>query len=492
MWMPGRRGAAAVLLFASALAGGVAPASGPADDEIPRIVAGIDAGQFRTADAAIEAALAKPGLDAATRDALLFQRERMRRILLDFTLTADDVKARVRREIPDLTDAEFARWDAQGLFERQLIDGRVLYFNRSPSNLFRLSEEARLRRARQTPFRDGPMESPNDYHRAVRAAALESESASVLPRRVEVTQTLTVDADAVPAGETLRAWIPYPRALPGQQEDIRLLGTTPEAHVVAPESALQRTVYLERKAEAGKPTEFAIRYELTIYARYHTLDPDEAALPAITPELAPFVAERVPHMRFTESLRLFSRQVVGDETNPYRIAQKLFAAVDEIPWAGAREYSTITNISEYALHAGHADCGQQTLLLMTLLRMNGIPARWQSGMVFSEGEYWNLHDWGQLYLDPYGWVPMDVTFGRFEEAPEIEWFYLGGLDGFRIAFNDDWGRPFDPVKQYFRSETVDSQRGEVEWDGGNLYYDQWDYSFDAKVLPVAAEDRKKT
>lgn len=467
----------------------LAGATDAGGDALPRIVAGIDAGQFRTAEAAIAQRLAAPGLSDAARDALLFQRERMRRILLDFTLTAEDVKAKLERQIPDLTDAEFARWDAAGLFERQIIDGRVLYFNRSPSNLFRLSAEARARRAEQTPFRDGPMETPNDRHRAVREAALRAEHASVLPRRVQVTQTLTVDADAVPAGETLRAWIPFPRALPDRQEDIRLLATTPSAHSVAPASALQRTVYLERTAEAGKPTEFAISYELTIYARYYAIDPEEAHRPEITPDLAPFVAERAPHVVFNEALRLFSRQIVGDETNPWRIAQKIFSAVDEIPWAGAREYSTIANISDYALHAGHADCGQQTLLLITLLRMNGIPARWQSGMVFSEGEYWNLHDWGQLYVEPYGWVPMDVTFGRFEEAPEIEWFYLGGLDGYRIAFNDDWGRPFEPVKQHFRSETVDSQRGEVEWDGGNLYFDQWDYSFDAKILPAAKDPR---
>jgi len=29
---------------------------------------------------------------------------------------------------------------------------------------------------------------------------------------------------------------------------------------------------------------------------------------------------------------------------------------------------------------------------------------------------------------------------------------------------------------------VDSQRGEVEWRGGNLYFDQWDYEFEAHVL----------
>ena len=34
------------------------------------------------------------------------------------------------------------RWDAAGLFERMDIDGRRLYFGRSPSTLFRLCEEA--------------------------------------------------------------------------------------------------------------------------------------------------------------------------------------------------------------------------------------------------------------------------------------------------------------------------------------------------------------
>jgi transglutaminase-like putative cysteine protease len=180
--------------------------------------------------------------------------------------------------------------------------------------------------------------------------------------------------------------------------------------------------------------------------------------------------------------------VVGDEKNPWRIAQKLYAAVDRIPWAGAREYSTISNISDYALHAGHGDCGQQTLLLMTLLRLNGIPARWQSGMMFADDgakqTYWNLHDWGQLYIAPYGWMPMDVTFGRLDDAdPAVAGFYLGGLDGYRIAFNDDYSRPFEPAKRYFRSETVDLQRGEAEWSGGNLYFNQWDYDFVVSPQP---------
>jgi transglutaminase-like putative cysteine protease len=462
----------------------------PGAPTLSSITAQIDAGHFKAAQAAIDTALAQPGVTADQRQALLFQRERMRRILLDFTLSADDVKARVRKQIPDLTDAEFAKWNAAGLFEHQLIDGRTLYFKRAPGNLFRLSPEAVARRAVQTPISDGPMEALNAHQRAIYHAALDQHHASVLPQRLRMTQTLTVDADAVPAGETVRAWIPYPQAIPGQQEDIRYVASVPAKHDLAPASAPQRTVYLEKPAVAGRKTVFSVTYELTLLAQYHAIDADKVQAETITPELAPFVAERAPHIVFTDAMRAFSRKVVGDEKNPYRIAQKLFAAVDRIPWAGAREYSTISNISDYALHAGHADCGQQTLLLMTLLRLNGIPARWQSGMVFSDdgSGYSNIHDWGFLYLAPYGWVPMDVTTGRLHPAPgddkALEWFYLGGLDNWRIAFNADYGRRFEPPKKHFRSDDVDSQRGEAEWRGGNVYFDQLDYDFDWRVLPA--------
>jgi transglutaminase-like putative cysteine protease len=451
---------------------------------VSRTIQLVDAGQFAKAEASITARLQAASLSADERTALEFERERMRRILLDFTLSREQVQAKVREQIPDLTDAEFTAWDQAGLFEKRAIDGRTLYFKRSPSNLFRLSPAAVARhKGGLGPF-DGPMEIANDHHRAIRDAARAGQR-SVLPRRVRVTQSISVKPDAVPAGETVRAWIPYPRTIKGQQENIRLIESSPSRHRLAPESTLQRTVYFESPAVAGKPTDFSVTYELTIFGQHTAIDPNRVVPANLTPELQEQVKERPPHIVFTDAIRKFSRETVGDEKNPYRIAHKLFAAVDKIPWAGALEYSTISNISDYALHAGHADCGQQTLLLMTLLRLNGIPARWQSGMVFSDGDYDNLHDWGMLYLEPYGWVPMDVTTGIMKaDDPAIANFYLGSLDAYRIAFNDDYAQPLFPDKQHFRSETVDSQRGEVEWRGGNLYFDRWGYGFEARLVPM--------
>lgn len=479
-----------ITLPVAGFASGIPPVE-PGNRDLGAVVELVTAGQFKAADARIDAALKQPDLSPNARRAFEFQRERMQRMRLDFDLTADQVEAKLRKQIPGLTDAEFARWDAHGLFEHMAIDGQRLYFNRAPSNLFHLSAAAVARQKDGTVYvTSGLPKEVNDnyidFDRKVIAEARATGKTSVLPKRVQVTQTVTVEADAVPAGKTIRAWIPYPRADKGQQEDIKILASQPAAREIAPESALQRTVYLEQPAQAGKPTVFRITYEVTLYAQYHAIDPAKVRPEKITPELAPYVAERAPHVVFTEPLRVFSKQVVGDATNPYEIARRIFAAVDDVPWAGAREYSTIPDISAYTLQAGHGDCGEQTLLLITLMRMNGIPARWQSGWTFTDGKYDDIHDWAEIYLAPYGWIPVDVTYGRLASTdPSLKWFYLGGLDNYRIAFNDDFSQEFVPAKQHFRSDTVDSQRGEVEWEGGNLYYDKWDYHFDWKILPPA-------
>src|SRR3546814_12651120 len=83
-----------------------------------------------------------------------------------------------------------------------------------------------------------------------------------------------------------------------------------------------------------------------------------------------------------------------------------------------------------------------------------------SGMVFSDGSYNNIHDWAQVYIAPYGWVPMDVTTGRLPadkgtgNDPAMEWFYLGGLDNWRIAFNQDWDRAFPQIGRASSRERV--------------------------------------
>ena len=112
---------------------------------------------------------------------------------------------------------------------------------------------------------------------------------------------------------------------------------------------------------------------------------------------------------------------------------------------------------------------------MTLARYNGIPVKWQSGLMLHPNNN-NLHDWGEMYFEGYGWVPVDQSFGLTNsEDEDVEWFFFGGIDAFHFIVNDDYSQPLFPAKIFPRSETVDFQRGEVEWRGGNLYFDKWDY-----------------
>ena len=79
---------------------------------------------------------------------------------------------------------------------------------------------------------------------------------------------------------------------------------------------------------------------------------------------------------------------------------------------------------------------------------------------------------------------MDVDYGMRESDNEkIRFFYLGGMDSYRLIFNDAYSQAFYPAKEHFRSETIDSQRGELEWSGGNLYFDQWQWKASYKILP---------
>jgi hypothetical protein len=51
-----------------------------------------------------------------------------------------------------------------------------------------------------------------------------------------------------------------------------------------------------------------------------------------------------------------------------------------------------------------------------------------------------------------------------------------------MAANGDHSQTLSPSKTFFRSDNVDFQRGEVEWRGGNIYFDQHDFDFTVREI----------
>lgn len=447
----------------------------------------IEQGEYSTAQKLMRLEMAtNQNLSPKVQQDITFEIERLDRIKKDFIRSREYILDFIKQYIPKVTDADIAGWEAEKSLEYKIIDGEKRYFEWAVPNLFRINKEAKkIKQQIDSKKSESPDPFDLDAHVSEIVTDFEQTSNTILqPRRFRVTYTLTVKENIVPDGELLRCWLPFPRYIENRQTDIKLISTEPMHHLIAEnDSYLQRSVYLEKIAKLDMTTEFQVIFEYTGHAVYHQIDPKKVTAPEITETLKPFISERPPHIVFSPKLKALSQQIVGNEKNPYRIARKIFKWIDDnIPWASAREYSTFSNVSDYVYENRHADCGMQTIFFMTLCRMNGIPTRWQSGWVTEPGED-GMHDWGEIYFEPYKWVPVDVTYGlRKSNDDRIKWFYIGGMDSYRLIVNDDYSQNFYPEKIHPRSETIDFQRGEVEWKGGNLYFDQWDYNFEVKTI----------
>ena len=189
--------------------------------------------------------------------------------------------------------------------------------------------------------------------------------------------------------------------------------------------------------------------------------------------------EQSPHIMFTPYLRELRDELAGDETNPVILARRFYDFVTtKVMYSFVREYFTIECIPEYCAVNLKGDCGVQALLFITLCRMSGIPARWQSGL-YATDYYTGCHDWAQFYVAPYGWVFADLSFGgNAWRAGEIErWnYYFGNLDVFRMPANSEIQKAFVPEKKWLRIDPIDNQRGEFEYEDHGLRFSQVEVS----------------
>lgn len=420
------------------------------------------------------------------RSSVEWEQERIARIKIDFSRTEDEVKAYIQKYIPEVTDEQIRHWEESKALEFMVFDGEKRYFRNAAPNLFRIDSVARAIKIAKDGNPLSGSEKVNQQHLPEIIKAVKNQQVdTVLPTRMKVKYTLTVDANAVPNGETIRCWLPYPKDNQHRQKNVKFISASEPEYTFSPESSQHSTLYMEKKAIKDQPTVFSEEFEYTSYAEWHNLNPEDI-LPYDTTTYIynVYTAERESHILFSPRIKALAKQLAGDESNPLLKAQRYFRWVnDSFPWASAREYSTIPNIPEYVLDNHHGDCGQVTLLFITLCRYGGIPAHFQSGFMMHPGA-WNLHDWAEIYFEGIGWVPVDQSFGIpvYAQTPEEEMFFLGGIDAWRMIVNNDYSFPLYPEKIYPRSETVDFQRGEVEWRGGNLYFNQWDYDMDIEYL----------
>ncbi len=401
------------------------------------------------------------------------------RLRREYSVDEDALLKKLDGSIANLTADDIRRWRDAGELQYRVIDGQVLYFRREPSNLFRFSEEAKARRKHGSDAAAPRAWKLTDHLAKVVAEAEQSGKTEVVPVKHRITYTLTVPANTRGAkkGSVARIWLPYPHEY-RQQKSVELVKSEPSPTKIADNATPQRTLYFERTIEdPSKPIEIKTVFRYTSYAYYPQLDDSRVEqLPADFDRA--YLAERLPHIALTPEMRDKVKLIVGDETNPLAKARKVYHWIDtNVKYCAEEEYGVIPSISTKALRSLKGDCGVQGTLFITMCRAAGVPARWQSGWETKPVD-WNMHDWAEFYVEPWGWLPADVSYGlQKSEDPKVREFYFGHQDSYRMIVNLDYGQPLVPPKSSLRSEPADFQRGEVEIDGKNLYFDDWEYDF---------------
>ncbi len=405
-----------------------------------------------------------------------------RRIRIDFSLSEPEVKFRLSKYFPAFDSTIVQNWERSGKLEMRQIDGQKRYFRNAVPNLFRLDDEARVWKEKVDGVKVDSLDLFCLQHTAKAISETKTLGQLVTPVKMKLSYMVDVDINAVPDGATIRCWLPFPREGNARQKNVRLISSEPENAEIADNSNLQRSIYLEKKVQKDRPTIFRVDFEVETSAQYFDLSPALIKPYDTSTKLyKENTAERAPQIIFTTEIRQLAARILQGETNPLLKVQKIYNWInDSVRWASALEYSTFENIPAYVLKTHHGDCGMQTLLFMTLARSQGIPVKWQSGWMLHPREV-NLHDWCEVYYEGIGWVPLDQSFGLQASTEEnVRNFYRSGIDAYRLIVNDDYSRKLSPEKEFLRSEPYDFQRGELEWEGGNLYFNKWSWHMEVE------------
>lgn len=444
------------------------------DAEIANVRELYHAGRLRDAEKALDNCAA--GGSAAGAE----MRDLIARLRFEYSQTTTSLAEKLQTAIPDFSSQDLTRWIESGAIQSRTIDGQTMIFRREPSNLFRFCPEAIQRRAPVA-----VKEKSTAHLRRIIDEAKATGQAEVAPIHFHLRYTLRVPANAkMKNGSTLRVWLPMPQEY-CQQKDVQLLSTNPAHVLVAPNGSAHRTIYFEKKiSDPSAEQTFSAEYTFTAYAYYPQLsDKSARPLPADFPK--EYVSERQPHIPLTPEIRRLAAEITAGAGNPLVAARAIFYWIDRnIAYHAEEEYCLIPSIGQKCLANRRGDCGVQGMTFILLCRAAGIPARWQSGWRIAP-DHNNMHDWSEFYVAPFGWLPADASDGpQKSDDPEVHDFFLGHNDNHRMIVNLDYGRALIPPKHSLRSEPADFQRGEVELDGQNLYFNEWSYQME-RVAPEA-------
>ncbi|MCI8402567.1 MAG: transglutaminase domain-containing protein [Lachnospiraceae bacterium] len=449
-------------------------------------------GDFAAMEQAMDRRLSG-GLSDGMRKRLLLEKKIIKRLPGNYPLDREDACKKLEEAVEGFRPEELKKLMDEDCADWIYIGGEPHFRDNLLENLFKTRPDYAARRRK---------EQEESREKGFLSEAIENmrtEGGMDLTIRLRARLWFAREAACRP-GETVRVWLPIP-AVGAQVKAVRILddgtGTLPRECLyfvhTAPESAPQRTICWEVSWQPG--LEFLVEYEYDIEAGYVDLWGEDgkpafrqsryACFDAVTRD---DLAEQPPHIVFSPMIRSLTNEVVGEETRPLEKARRIYDYVTKkIRYSFMRSYVTLPVISEYVAAGGKGDCGAQSILFIAMCRCAGIPARWQSGLYANPGRVGN-HDWARFYVEEYGWLYADCSFGGGAHRAGDESrrrFYFGNLDPYRMPSCNRFQTDFDPVMRRLRSDPFDAQSGEAELTGE----EHERYPFESETVITAVEER---
>ena len=430
-----------------------------------------EAGDFARMDRVIRLRLDDPRVPEALKTRLRVQTELAYEILRAYPYTQAQMLEILQSHVKDFEEEELETLRDDGTLDWRYVNGEVRFKDNALSGLLKTRAEYAAR-ATDPEVKNGAKESARQLHEII--AKMKANGG--VHARFELHEQLTIRSDRLTPGETLRVHLPMP-IVGAQVKSAALLGASHPVAFLAPEDEPQRTIYFELPYQPGMTVSADVAYEIDApYQQPHARDV-YAEQPVFDTE------EQPPHVVFTPYLRALAKEIVGDETNALLKARKIYDFITtQAVYRFMPPYLTVTNIPEYFLSGLRGDCGVQAITFVTLCRLCGVPAQWQSGLYTKPGSAGH-HDWARFYVAPFGWLFADCSFGgsAYRAGDLDRWnFYFGNLEPWRMPTCSAFQQEFNPPRRFLRYDPYDNQSGDVESLTRRLYADE--YEHDCRVL----------
>ncbi|MGM5481325.1 MAG: transglutaminase-like domain-containing protein [Nanobdellota archaeon] len=151
----------------------------------------------------------------------------------------------------------------------------------------------------------------------------------------------------------------------------------------------------------------------------------------------------------SDEIRQVATELAQGEDDLFIIEAKLASWVhDHVEYNLTTLTSEVNQPASWVMESRYGVCDEITNLFISMNRALGIPARFVSGVAYSEAipdeDNWGNHGWAEVYYPETGWVPYDVTYNQlgFIDATHIE--LQKGVDGNKPSVSYQYkGRDID-------------------------------------------------